>query len=91
MITKLEERGRLKANRYWPSKKKQPLQFDNGVSVKIVDKEKIQDDLIKRSFEVSHQGRFPTQYKFIKPDNSLVRLQIIEGHGEKANTPKKKA
>ena len=60
MITKLEEGGRKKADRYWPNKKKKPFEFDNEITVNIVFKEKSeeQEDLTERRFEVSYQGRF---------------------------------
>ena len=50
----------MKADRYWPNKKKKPFQFDNEIEVNIVKKEECQEDLIKRVFEVSYKGRFGT-------------------------------
>ena len=58
MITKLEERGRLKADRYWPNKKKKPYEFDNEITVNLVSTEVCQEDLTKRGFEVSQKGMF---------------------------------
>ena len=58
MITKLEERGRLKADRYWPKKKKKQFQFDNEITVNLVSTEVCQEGLKKRVFHVSHHGRW---------------------------------
>ena len=57
MITKLEEGGRKKADRYWPNKKKKPFEFDNEITVNIVSKEICHEDLTKRRFKVSYHGR----------------------------------
>ena len=56
MITRLEEKGRKKADRYWPTKKK--FEFENGIRVKQKSERKCDQDLTKREFEVSRRGIF---------------------------------
>ena len=56
MITKLEEDGKTKADRYWPSKVGKSLKLDNQMSIKFVE-ENATVEIITRRFQVKHQGK----------------------------------
>ena len=56
MITRLEEKGRKKADRYWPGSKRKKFEFENGIRVKLKSENLCDQDLTKREFEVSCQG-----------------------------------
>ena len=57
MITKLEEDGKVKADRYWPTKVGKKLVLDNKISVKFMSEVPEQDDgITKRSFVVKLGG-----------------------------------
>ena len=58
MITRLEEKGRKKADRYWPASKRKKFEFDNGIRVKLQSENLCDTDLTKRGFEVSRRGIF---------------------------------
>ena len=58
MITRLEEKCRKKADRYWPGSKRKKFEFDNGIRVKLKSENLCDQDLTKREFEVSRRGIF---------------------------------
>ena len=69
MITKLEERGRKKADQYWPKKKSY---FDNGIRVKLKSEEQCDQDLTKRVFEVSLHGIFVYRKEHVNVNDKIV-------------------
>ena len=62
MITRLEERGCKKADRYWPIMNEK-FEFVNGIRVEQQKPEQLCDtDLTKRVFEVSRHGTYISIY-----------------------------
>ena len=60
MITRLEEKGRKKADRYWPTKRRKEMVLAGGQTrVTFLSEQLCQDaeDLYKRSFRVSRDGK----------------------------------
>ncbi|KND00720.1 uncharacterized protein SPPG_03836 [Spizellomyces punctatus DAOM BR117] len=56
MLTKEEERGRIKCHRYWPSQEGEELEFENisGISVKLVQEQNLSGgDVMLRQMEIA--------------------------------------
>ena len=71
MITRLEEKGRKKADRYWPSKKKK-FEFENGIRVKQTSERLCDKDLTKRGFEVSCRGIFVDRKDLVNENDKMI-------------------
>ena len=59
MITKLEENGRKKADRYWPEQRGQEMELENGITVKLLTDRPVRNKpgLTKRFIKMSLDGR----------------------------------
>ena len=75
MITRLEEKGRKKADRYWPTKKKK-FEFENGIRVKQKSETMCDQDLTKREFEVSRRGIFADRKEDVDV-NAIIFDQVL--------------
>ena len=63
MITRLEEKGRKKAEQYWPTKRRKEMVLAGGQTrVSFLSEQLCPDteDLYKRSFRVSRDGETPS-------------------------------
>ena len=59
MITKLlEEKGRKKADRYWPEGSGQELELENGIVVRLLTDRPVRNkpDITKRNIKLSLHG-----------------------------------
>ena len=59
MITKLEEGGRKKADRYWPEKRGEEMKLENGTTVKLLTERPVRNKpgLTKRFLQLFLDGK----------------------------------
>ena len=59
MITKLEEKGLKKADRYWPEERKKEVELENGIKVKLLTERPVRNKpgITKRFIKLTLDGR----------------------------------